>query len=108
MQQKFHPGGPEYFDDQGRDYAVVAGVELVNVLRKLGVELEGIGVSAPCDRCSSVGCVLDLGPDEPAQALKMAATINDYVEESTRLREPVSPLPRRKRKQRAKKLNATL
>lgn len=108
MQQKFQPVGPEYFDDQDRDYAVAAGVELVNALRKLGVELEGIGVSAPCDRCSSVGYVLDLGPVEPAQALKMAATINDYVEESKRLREPVSPSPRRRRKQRAKNLNATL
>ncbi|WP_411083717.1 hypothetical protein [Streptomyces sp. cmx-18-6] len=110
MQQKFHPIGPEYFDDQDRDYAIEAGVELVNALRKLGVDLEGIGVSAPCDRCSSVGYVLDLGPVEPDQALKMAATINNYAEESKRLREPPAtpPSPKRKRKQRAKNLNATL
>ncbi|MEU0305573.1 hypothetical protein [Streptomyces cyaneofuscatus] len=101
MQQKFQPVGPEYFDDQDRDYAVVAGIELVNALRRLGVDLEGIVVSAPCDRCSSVGYVLDLGPVEPAQALKMAATINSYAE-SNRLREPSSPLPKRQRKRRAK------
>ncbi|MFF3098435.1 hypothetical protein [Streptomyces cyaneofuscatus] len=47
MQQKFQPVGPEYFDDQDRDYAVVAGIELVNALRKLGVDLEGIVMSAP-------------------------------------------------------------
>ncbi|MFJ9052186.1 hypothetical protein ACIRPO_20955 [Streptomyces bacillaris] len=108
MQQKLHPIGPEYFNDQDRDYAVEAGVELVNALRKLGVDLEGIGVSAPCDRCSSVGYVLDLGPVEPAQALKMAATINGYAEESSRLREPAAPTPKRNRNRRAKNLNATL
>ncbi|MFJ3578108.1 hypothetical protein [Streptomyces rubiginosohelvolus] len=108
MQQKICPVGPEHFDDQDRDYAVVAGVELVNALRKLGVDLEGIAVSAPCDRCSSVGYVLDLGPVEPAHALKMAATINEYAEESHRLREQAPPSPKRKRKRRAKNLNATL
>ncbi|MFD5682526.1 hypothetical protein [Streptomyces bacillaris] len=108
MQQKLRPIGPEYFNDQDRDYAVEAGVELVNALRKLGVDLEGIGVSAPCDRCSSVGYVLDLGPVEPAQALKMAATINDYAKESKRLREPATPSPKRQRRRRAKNLNATL
>lgn len=41
MQQKIHPVGPEHFDDQDRDYAVVAGVELVNALRKLGVTWKG-------------------------------------------------------------------
>ncbi|MCC8481827.1 hypothetical protein LMJ41_28610 [Streptomyces globisporus] len=108
MQQKLCPVGPEYFDDQDRDYAVVAGVELVNALRKLGVDLEGIALSAPCDRCSSVGYVLDLGPVEPAHALKMAATINEYAEESHRLREQDSPSSKRERKRKAKSINATL
>ncbi|SCE00462.1 hypothetical protein [Streptomyces sp. DvalAA-19] len=84
--QQLCPVGPDYFEDQDRDYAANAGVELINALRKLGVDLEGIEISPPCGRCSPLEYVLDLGPVRPADALRMAAKINDCTDELQRLR----------------------
>ncbi|RBL83243.1 hypothetical protein DDE05_31890, partial [Streptomyces cavourensis] len=52
----------------------------------LGVDLEGIEISPPCGRCSPLEYVLDLGPVRPADALRMAARINDCTDELQRLR----------------------
>ncbi|QCW78348.1 hypothetical protein EQG64_16080 [Streptomyces sp. S6] len=86
--------GPEYFDETDREEAVAAGVRLVNGLRKFDIELDGIGVSPVCDKCTVLreAYVVELGHLTPAEAVEVATKLHAYDAEFRRMREEIKAL----------------
>lgn len=81
--------GPDHFDESDRVQAIDAGVELVNALRRFGVDFDGVGVSSVCDTCSSVPDAyrVELGILHVQDAEKIAAQLNGFADEFQRMRD---------------------
>lgn len=79
--------GPSYFDDGDRETTVRAAVRLVNALRRFGIDIGGIGVSAVCDTCTPdrEAYKIELGKLRTDQADAMAAQLNAYADEFQRM-----------------------
>ncbi|MEU4920237.1 hypothetical protein AB0G29_12860 [Streptomyces parvus] len=84
--------GPDYFDESDREQAVDAGVELVNALRRFGVDFDGVGVSPVCHTCTSVPDAyrVELGSLHFKDAEKIAVQLNGFAEEFQRMRDQLA------------------
>ncbi|MFF7340784.1 hypothetical protein ACFZAT_26095 [Streptomyces sp. NPDC008163] len=79
-----------YFDDSDRDGAVGAGVRLVNVLRRFGVDLDSISAERVCHNCTPNirdSYRLELGSLSIAETNEKAAQLEDFAAEFERMHE---------------------
>ncbi|MFI1528621.1 hypothetical protein [Streptomyces griseus] len=86
--------GPEYFDSVDREQAVAAGVQLVNALRRFGVDLEGVGVTQVCHTCApslKQAFWVELGDMRPEEAVVMATQLDAFATEFQRMRDLLKP-----------------
>ncbi|XMN06981.1 hypothetical protein ACK8N7_13470 [Streptomyces griseobrunneus] len=81
--------GPDYFEESDREQAIDAGVELVNALRRFGVDFDGVGVSPVCHTCTSVPDAyrVELGSLHFKDAEKIATQLNGFADEFQRMRD---------------------
>ncbi|MFF5876619.1 hypothetical protein ACIQ9M_19525 [Streptomyces californicus] len=83
------PVGPDYLDDPDREVAVEAGVRLVNVLLRFGVNLEQISADKVCHSCTDVKDAyrISLGILTVDDTRAMAAQLESFALEFEQMRE---------------------
>ncbi|WP_159039567.1 hypothetical protein [Streptomyces sp. NRRL F-2295] len=83
------PVGPDYLDDPDREVAVGAGVRLVNVLLRFGVNLEQISADKVCHSCTDVKDAyrISLGVLTVDDTRAMAAQLESFALEFEQMRE---------------------
>ncbi|WP_145500798.1 hypothetical protein [Streptomyces sp. CFMR 7] len=97
--------GRKYFEDTDQTETVDAGVELVNALKRFGVHLGGIGVSAVCSRCTTLpdSYLIELGKLSGKEAQSIARQLNGYAEEFQRMWDKEQAEKGRSNKEQAEK-----
>ncbi|MFI1191042.1 hypothetical protein [Streptomyces californicus] len=83
------PVGPDYLDDPDREVAVEAGVRLVNVLLRFGVNLEQISADKVCHTCTDVKDAyrITLGTLTVDDTRAMATQLESFALEFEQMRE---------------------
>ncbi|WP_158991534.1 hypothetical protein [Streptomyces griseus] len=91
------PVGPDYLDDPDREVAVEAGVRLVNVLLRFGVNLEQISADKVCHSCTDVedACRITLGALTVDDTHAMASQLESFALEFEQMREQRCSIPAR-------------
>ncbi|MFH8882174.1 hypothetical protein [Streptomyces californicus] len=83
------PVGPDYLEDPDREVAVEAGVRLVNVLLRFGVNLEQISADKVCHSCTDVKDAyrISLGILTVDDTRAMTAQLESFALEFEQMRE---------------------
>ncbi|CAM5500037.1 hypothetical protein SCALM49S_04400 [Streptomyces californicus] len=92
------PVGPDYLDDPDREVAVGAGVRLVNVLLRFGVNLEQISADKVCRSCTDVKDTayrISLGVLTVDDTHAMAGQLESFALEFEQMREQLCSIPAR-------------
>ncbi|ARF62480.1 hypothetical protein B1H20_14520 [Streptomyces violaceoruber] len=89
------PVGPDYLDDPDREVAVEAGVRLVNVLLRFGVNLEQISADKVCHSCTDVKDAyrITLGTLTVDDTHAMASQLESFALEFEQMRELLCSIP---------------